>query len=294
MEKSVFGTTGSTTDANRLYSILLDTRASSESQNMYDIADKLTKNERDNSKYALDQLWALKKNLSDENKSDTIDLLINFYQSKLDVIRTKEEDIKGVGKDSRELLEEKRKRDAEIVTVKQEIEDCNNEVEQLQNRLRELNVKEQELTLIEGELVKELKLNANEVVNSLYEIIITTPESINESVLPENDQQKDYDSSNNVEQIRFEKVSDTGDTESLNEEDIRNAISGRPIAAEESEDGIKGYTQAPERKKAEVVAPLPKSVVKTTKGVVIGEYYYDPDISKNNRHYIFNSAFFYI
>jgi hypothetical protein len=37
---------------------------------------------------------------------------------------------------------------------------------------------------------------------------------------------------------------------------------------------------------------LPKSIVKTTSDVVIGEYYYDPTVLKNNRHYVFNSAFF--
>jgi hypothetical protein len=38
--------------------------------------------------------------------------------------------------------------------------------------------------------------------------------------------------------------------------------------------------------------PFPKSVVKTSGGRVIGEYYYDAIVYKNERHYIFNSAFF--
>jgi hypothetical protein len=37
--------------------------------------------------------------------------------------------------------------------------------------------------------------------------------------------------------------------------------------------------------------PYPKSVVKTTGGRVIGEYYYDSAVYKNERHYIFNSRF---
>lgn len=49
-----------------------------------------------------------------------------------------------------------------------------------------------------------------------------------------------------------------------------------------------------EKKKVEIVAPFPKSVVKTTRGIVIGEYYYDPKVYKNNRHYIYNSNFFRI
>jgi hypothetical protein len=38
--------------------------------------------------------------------------------------------------------------------------------------------------------------------------------------------------------------------------------------------------------------PFPKSVVKTTRGRIIGEYYYDAIVYKNERHYIFNSRFF--
>lgn len=38
--------------------------------------------------------------------------------------------------------------------------------------------------------------------------------------------------------------------------------------------------------------PFPKSVVKTTKGRVIGEYFYEGKAYKNERHYIFNTAFF--
>jgi hypothetical protein len=103
---------------------------------MYDIAEKLTKNERDNAKYALDQLWALKKNLSDENRSETIDLLIIFYQSK------------------------------------QEIEDCNVEIEQLQNKIKELKVREQELILIDRELEKEYS-DVLKVSNRLKAKIVT-------------------------------------------------------------------------------------------------------------------------
>jgi hypothetical protein len=37
---------------------------------------------------------------------------------------------------------------------------------------------------------------------------------------------------------------------------------------------------------------FPKSVVKTTAGRVVGEYYYDSNVYKTKRHYIFNSKFF--
>jgi hypothetical protein len=37
---------------------------------------------------------------------------------------------------------------------------------------------------------------------------------------------------------------------------------------------------------------FPSLWFKTTGGKVIGEYYYDPQVYKNRRHYIFNSKFF--
>jgi hypothetical protein len=40
------------------------------------------------------------------------------------------------------------------------------------------------------------------------------------------------------------------------------------------------------------IPAFPKSVVKTTNGRVIGEYFYDARVYKNERHYIFNSKFF--
>ena len=102
--KSFIGDTQSTPDANKLYSILLDTRASSVSETMYDIVERIFKNEKENSKSALEQLWSLKKNLEQEDEHSTIDLLLNFYQEKMNVLRKKEEHIKKVSRDSRELL----------------------------------------------------------------------------------------------------------------------------------------------------------------------------------------------
>ena len=112
--ESIFGMENSSVDANRFYTILLDAKAANVSENMCDIAEKLLSGEKENAKIALEQLWNLKKNLITEPNS-TIDLLINFYQDKMDILRTKEEHIKKVSRDSRDLLEEKRRRDEELL-----------------------------------------------------------------------------------------------------------------------------------------------------------------------------------
>lgn len=327
--KPAFGSTGSTPDANKLYSILLDTRASSVSESMYDIVERILNNEKENSKIALDQLWSLKKNLDEENEHSTIDLLIGFYQEKLNALRNKEEHIKRVSRDSRELLEEKRKRDSEIAMVKQEITDCSSEMERLNIKLSELKVKEQELTLIEKQLQKELRVNANEVVNGLYEIILTSQERSESDLLLDRElpeekaevrviekkeevkEKADVESKKEIkkavdgkdvektQEIRREDLGDyevfePGDTKEVQTEKARDAAKEETDFLNRDIDLFGEHPAVTEKEKVIIKAPFPKSVVKTTRGIIIGEYYYDPKVYKNKRHYIYNSNFFRI
>lgn len=314
VEKSIFEAAKSSTDANRLYSILLDTRASSVSENMYDITEKLMKNEKENSKIALEQLWALKKNLCNEGDSDngTIDLLINYYQEKLNVLRNKEEKIKKISRDSRELLEEKRQRDSEIASVKQEISDCSMEIERLNEKMKELKIKEQELTLIEHQVQKELEGNTNEVVNGLYEIILSTQES-QDQVIPPNENYLD----NTAEIDRPKNTPFQLNNTNKKDENNKNALilseNNQPATPDTINNHSYSKIKSPiitkssdpkkrkdcfsfdnENKENEIFIPFPRSVVKTTRGTIIGEYFYDsdPKVSKDKRHYIFSSIFF--
>ncbi|MBN1760551.1 MAG: hypothetical protein JW863_19640, partial [Chitinispirillaceae bacterium] len=179
ISESLFGIENSTVDPNKFYSILLDARAASVSENMCDIAEKLLAGEKENAKGALEHLWKLKKNLF-SGKNATIDMLIAYYQEKMDVLRGKEEYLKKVSLDSRNLLEEKRKKDEEVATVKQQVADCTKELNELSRKLEKLRIKEQELELIEHQLNEELHRNENEIVNGLYEIILTQQEPIDE------------------------------------------------------------------------------------------------------------------
>lgn len=326
--RSVFGMSGSTTDANRLYSVLLDSRASAVSENMYDIAEKLMTGEKENSKLALEQLWALRKNLQEEDQSGTVDLLIEFYQRKIDVLRNREEHIKKVSRDSRELLEEKRKRDAETATVKQEMIDCSGEIERLHTKLDHLKVKEQELRLIDEQVKRELQVNANEVVNGLYEIVVVDQQgegpslSVEEEIRPEESRGAEPEAGGEttgenpaaeaVAEVETEAPSiESEHTREVSLDELRGdkamtAVRKPEATAEAGEetqsDGIfesdrEGPVSAPAgsgkpaEPEEETIVPYPKSVVKTTHGFVIGEYYYDPKVYKNKRNYIFNSDF---
>jgi hypothetical protein len=78
--ESVFSLdSSSSVDTNRFYSILLDAKTASVSENMCDITEKLLHAEKENAKSALEQLWNLKKNLLSQN-AGTLDMVISFYQ----------------------------------------------------------------------------------------------------------------------------------------------------------------------------------------------------------------------
>ena len=150
--------------ANRFYSVMLDARSMALTTEMVDSAEKILSSEKDNAKRALEQLWNLKKSLSGGH-NETLDLLIQFYQTKIDALRTREDSVRKSSRETRTLLEERRRKSEEIASVKQQIDDCNRELLALQSKLEKLNVKEQELVLIETQLEKEVATSENEIVN---------------------------------------------------------------------------------------------------------------------------------
>lgn len=313
--ESVFSLESSSVDTNRFYSILLDAKTASVSENMCDITEKLLHAEKENAKSALEQLWNLKKNLLSQN-AGTLDMVISFYQDKIDILRNKEEYIKKISKDSRNLLEEKRKRDEEFATVKQQIDDCTKEMAELKQKLDKLQVKEQELALIDEQLKKELNSNENEIVNGLYEIILSQQERENElrklrqQGAPLLDTSMNFAADIKAIEAHKELVASESDDSMeqpfINPEEIMS--SGKPVEPVSSGKQFEPVSSEKQFERSSVYKPLdlnnnldnlvipdpvfPKSVVKTTNGRVIGEYYYDGKVYKNERHYIFNSKFF--
>ncbi|MBN1127463.1 MAG: hypothetical protein JXA71_00650 [Chitinispirillaceae bacterium] len=274
-QNTMSGLEKSTSDINRFYSILLDARSVKVAANMCDIAEKLVVGEKENAKIALEQLWALKKNLVVE-KNGTIDLLINFYQEKIDVLRSKEEHIKKVARDSRSLLEEKRRKDEEIASVKQQIGDCTSEIKELTAKLEKLSIKEQELVLIESQLKKELNVNENEIVNGLYEIILAQQEQADRPPRDAPAPSGDAPAPDPTGLFADALPRPPADLTSLRASTADNEASV-PLSR------VAALDEEP---------PFPRSVVKTTAGRIIGEYFYDGTVPKNSRHYILNTRFF--
>jgi hypothetical protein len=292
MNDTLFGIENSTIDPNKFYSILLDARAASMSENMCDIAEKLLQGEKENAKSALDQLLKMKKNLF-SGTNTTIDLLITFYQEKMGVLKDREEHLKKMSLDSRSLLEDKRKKDEEFATVKQQAADCKKELDELTVKFEQLKIREQELTLIEHQLREELNRNENEIVNGLYEIILPQTDIVQEPVVEEITVAAVNNEASVVEALENKPAaapqSDTKTITAVFEPPV--LVSAKKIMDSEGEKDLKpdGENEEPSE---DDITTFPKSVVKTNSGKIIGEYYYNNKVYKNERHYIFNSQFF--
>jgi hypothetical protein len=155
--------------------------------------------------------------------------------------------------------------------------------------MHKLSVREQELTLIDTQLSKELKVNENEVVNGLYEIILAN-------------HQETLQAEEATQQMPLEPLEPLSAPSLQVQEALTEAIE-LPELPELSEpfEIHAPLPPSPEYDSARVIAavqqlppaPFPKSVVKTTRGRIIGEYFYDSRAYKDKRHYVFNSRFFF-
>ncbi|HMD69557.1 MAG TPA: hypothetical protein VKF42_11800 [Chitinivibrionales bacterium] len=313
--EAIVNLSGSTKESNKFYSILLDASSSSVSESTYDIAERLLRGETDNARAALEHLWSLKKTMRNESEIATVGQLIQYYQKKMDVVRSKEEHIKTVSRDSRGLLEEKQRRDSEIEAVKKEIADCTDQLAELTAKLEKLRNRERELDLADVQVRKELEVNENEIVSGLYEIILSQAEGEDpvekftgklKGQIADAPAKESVPVAKDAPSAQAEPVSEEYDTPAEPSTGAKDAsLSDAPIDVDVFEidkDKTSSFSFDVLRKAGgaetdgEFTEPeatlFPKSVVKTVKGRVIGEYYYDPKVSRDKRQYIYNSRFF--
>jgi hypothetical protein len=265
-----------------------------------------------------------------ESQSTTaVDQLIKVYQDKLDALRNKEDYVKKICKDSRSLLKDKRIREAEMTAVKQEMKKCSEEIDRLNAKLHELTTKDEGLTHEEAEGNKELKANADDIVSNLYEIMLRQSARSVEAVAREDMQRAEAaekpapeaKAEEEEEKVAVEEVEEKAGAEDGEKvdtaeeaEDVEQAEDVQQAEAEEQEEEdkpddtrdidiqkIKAMAdEGDETEEIKTIEPretasppaLPKSVVKTKRGTVIAEYYYDPSVYKNKRHYIYNGHYF--
>lgn len=170
-----------------------------ESDTIYDLTESILSDEESSAKNALSQLWDLKNQVESEQAVKTIDTLIDHYQNKIDLMRSKEKRIRTISEDSRELLYEKMKSEKELKAVQSGILKCKAGIETLQMKLGELEAKEHELSDVHKQLTVELENNNSEVINGLYAVVLSRNEQYGHPL-------KDNESKNDIEDIVVQPI----------------------------------------------------------------------------------------
>ncbi|OGJ94038.1 MAG: hypothetical protein A2248_11835 [Candidatus Raymondbacteria bacterium RIFOXYA2_FULL_49_16] len=160
---------------NRIFDALKKAETERGQENMFDISGRMIEREKENSKRALEELWLLKKSGREED-AKTIDMLIDYYQKKIDNVREKEERLKSIGKESVKLIDEKRKWQKDLAQIIQELEECTQEIDFLRAKQEKLRLKEKEVKEKSETLFQKLSTNEKEVIDSLYTVIILKDE----------------------------------------------------------------------------------------------------------------------
>ncbi|MFP4521961.1 MAG: hypothetical protein ACLFQK_07445 [Fibrobacterota bacterium] len=267
---------GQERSGNRIFSAVINTKAQRGAGNLFETSESIVDREKENSKKALEELWLLKKN-SKTGETETLDLLIEYYQEKLDTVRLKEEKISKISKHSLDLLDERKIKGREIAQLSQELKDCIQEIKFLSAKKDRLEKKESELKADDAKIQKELLQNEGDVLGGLYNIIMAN-EELKKPV-------KETVSSAPPQEALSEKASAPGSEMSVRK---------RPLEVLETGDVDLSNTEQLILQPPPLLEkpPFPKSVVKTDAGKVLGEYYYDSALFKEKRQYIFNSRFF--
>ena len=182
-------------------------------------------------------------------------------------------------------------------------------------KLEKLRAREKDSELADVRVRKELEVNENEIVSGLYEIILSQAEGENPVEKFTGKLKRQIAGAPAKESASVAKVEPSAQAEPAPEESDPVAeprakaadasVADAPIDIDIFEidkdktssfslDALRkagGQETAGESMEPEA-ALFPKSVVKTVKGRVIGEYYYDPKVPRDKRHYIYNARFF--
>jgi hypothetical protein len=264
--------TVSTADTDRYYAMRVDARASNMVDTVYDIAERLLAGEIESCRQTLEKLWALKNGAVADGLAIQLEELITCYQERLTALRGREERIRKLSGESRALLEERLQARSENVGVQQEIAEVSGQREELEARLARLRTRERELGLSEERLKKVLTGNEAEIITTLHDLMMAgsrpaaapapaAPAPVMEAV------------------VLGPRVSvPPGPATTIARATPRVVLTPVPAAAPAS--------AAPPP-----AIPYARSVVKTTNGRVLAEYYYDARVEKGLRHYIYNSRF---
>jgi len=241
---------------------------------IYELSERIIARESSYTKAALEELWAFENGIDGKNEkcAENVEQLIEHYQDKMDRLRDKEETLIRISRESVKMIEDRQQKGEELLRIRKELADTENEVAVLQRKCEKLASRKQELESFESEYESKLGGNQEQLVDGLFEIALlrrpATEASTGAAVKP---------------QSPTEDPVSRSQPESLAVRDL--GIPSLEIAVEPDNRPFFEKVEKPS-------VTYPKSIVKTSTGKVIGEYFYDPVVDKTKRNYVYNGRYF--
>lgn len=251
-------------DTEQFYQLQVDARSSLVGDSLFDIADKLLGGELDSARQSLERLWALRKEAQSPLSAQIIESLIKHYDSRVSALRARTERVKEVGDGARGLLDERRQAESRLGALKGEIEQCEERIRELtleRDRLAE----EREVLAVRSErLTGVLSVHEAEVVGAVEEIVSTRLAAERRAA---------------EAAVAAQTAAEPAQAEA--ETDVSAPVVADPSPAAGSSEPAESVESL----------ALAKSVVKTNRGRVLGEYFYDSALPREARHYVYNTKF---
>lgn len=166
---------------NKIFHALTSAYENNQQHEIYNATENIIRREKELCEMALADLKKLGGGKKEQD--DTLKLVVEHYQSRLEVAKEKEEKINLLSEDSRKMMEEYKKRTQELAEVKRNMMESQSKLRELAKTTERLIKKEEELRFIESNLRTELENNKRNIINGLYEIVHDFSEAAPEPII---------------------------------------------------------------------------------------------------------------
>ncbi len=154
---------------NKIFHALTTAYENNQQNEIYGATENILRREKELCTMAISDL---KKVSGGKSESDeTLKLVLEHYQIRLEIAKEKEEKINHLSDDSRKMMEEYKKRTQELAEVKRNLMESQTKLREIAKTTERLIKKEEELRFIESHLRTELDHNKRDIINGLYEIV---------------------------------------------------------------------------------------------------------------------------
>ncbi len=160
---------------NRIFHALTAAYQNSHHQDLFKTTQMIVKKEKELCETALSELGKVGEDTG--GPSDTLNLLMDHYNSRLILAVNKEKVIDKLAEDSQQMLEEYKGKTHELAEVKRTLMESQSKLRELSKVTEKLTKKEEELRFIESNLRQGIESNKRDILNGLYEIVLEIGES---------------------------------------------------------------------------------------------------------------------